>query len=393
MSDYFVENNKFLSLKGVLGRRDFIVNCLIIDVLELVLWITPLMVMSFIEPEFFSVLSGASRPLWLSIAIVIVGLVSCSLYFPSIVRRVRDIIGEEDDNRIFLVSSVIAVILFAGYTPVGALSWGRWIVLFVLLLLVFKKGKITGEKPKSEVIQFNWGAFAGTWFWGLVNKAPVTLLMIPLLFTCGWFPFMLICGLKGNEWAYKNKEKYGNPEKLHESQAKQSIVFLILTPVLFLLTSIGASFIVGASVLKYSKSHPEFKSKIESKFKEYQAEAVEASFDKIELTDNEYKFYVDPEDWVETSENLQKALFKNAINYVLIKKDKEYLTVENALNSMDVVNNVKIYSMFNNELLGEFHLLPETVKEMKEKIKNKDLKSVKELWDSGYKLNNHPTLP
>ena len=26
-------------------------------------------------------------------------------------------------------------------------------------------------------------------------------------------------------------------------------------------------------------------------------------------------------------------------------------------------------------------------------IKNKDLKSVKELWDSGYKLNNHPTLP
>ena len=60
---------------------------------------------------------------------------------------------------------------------------------------------------------------------------------------------------------------------------------------------------------------------------------------------------------------------------------------------MDVVNNVKIYSMFNNELLGEFHLSPEIVKEMKEKIKNKDLKSVKELWDSGYKLNNHPTLP
>ena len=144
MSDYFVENNKFLSLKGVLGRRDFIVNCLIIDVLELVLWITPLIVMSFVKPEFFSVLSGSSRPLWLSIALVVVGLVSCSLYFPSIVRRVRDIIAEEDDNRIFLVSSVITVILFAGYTPVGALSWGRWIVLFVLLLLVFKKGKITG---------------------------------------------------------------------------------------------------------------------------------------------------------------------------------------------------------------------------------------------------------
>ena len=114
MSDYFVENNKFLSLKGVLGRRDFIVNCLIIDVLELVLWITPLIVMSFVKPEFFSVLSGSSRPLWLSIALVVVGLVSCSLYFPSIVRRVRDIIAEEDDNRIFLVSSVITVILFAG---------------------------------------------------------------------------------------------------------------------------------------------------------------------------------------------------------------------------------------------------------------------------------------
>ncbi|MDE6138943.1 MAG: hypothetical protein K2F57_05685, partial [Candidatus Gastranaerophilales bacterium] len=347
MSEYFVENNKFLGFKGVLGRRDFIVNCLIIDVLELVLWVTPLMIMSFVEPEFFSVLSGASRPLWLSVCLVFVGLISCGLYFPSIVRRVRDIIGEEDDNRIFLISTVITVILFAGYTPVGAMSWGRWIVLFVLFLLVLKKGKITGEKPKSEVIKFNWGAFAGTWFWGLANKAPVTLLMIPLLFTCGWFPFMLICGLKGNEWAYKNKEKYDTVEKLHDSQAKQSVVFLILTPLLFLITSMGASFIVGASVLKYSKSHPEFKSKVESKFKAYQAEAVEASFDKIELTENEYKFFVDPEDWVETSESLQKTLFKNAINYVLIKKDKKYLTVENALDSIDIINQIKIYSMFN----------------------------------------------
>lgn len=110
MSDYFVENNKFLSLKGVLGRRDFIVNCLIIDILELVLWITPLMVMSFVKPDFFTILSGGTRPLWLSVALVVVGLISCGLYFPSIVRRVRDIIGEEDDNRIFLVSSVITEI-------------------------------------------------------------------------------------------------------------------------------------------------------------------------------------------------------------------------------------------------------------------------------------------
>lgn len=393
MSDYFVENNKFLSLKGVLGRRDFIVNCLIIDILELVFWVTPLMVMSFVKPDFFTILSGGTRPLWLSVALVVVGLISCGLYFPSIVRRVRDIIGEEDDNRIFLVSSVITVILFAGYTPVGALSWGQWIVLFILLLLVFKKGKITGEKPKSEVIKFNWGAFVGTWFWGLVNKAPVTLLMIPLLFTCGWFPFMLICGLKGNEWAYKNKEKYDSVEKLHQSQEKQSIAFLILTPFLFLIISIGTFFVIGASVLKYSESHPEFKSKVESKFKAYQAEAVELSFDKIEFTENEYKFYVDPEDWVETSENLQKALFKNAINYVLIKKNKKYLTIENVLDSMDIVNEVKIYSMFNNEILGEFYLAPETVKDLKDKIKNKDLKSVKEVWDSGYKLNSHPALP
>ncbi len=392
MSEYFMENKKFLGLKGVLGRRDFIVNCLIIDILELVFWVTPLTVMAFLKPEVMSTFYGASRPLWASLCVVVIGLISCGLYFPSIVRRVRDIIAEDDDNRIYLISSILTVILFAGYTPVGTMSWGRWITLFVLLFLVFKKGNITGEKPKSEVIKFNWGAFAGTWVWGLVNKTPVTLIMLPLLFTCGWFPFMLICGLKGNEWAYKNK--YDNVEILHKSQSDQAAIFLILMPILFLISSVGLSFVVGTSVYKYSKSHPEFASKIESKFKEYQAEAVETSFDKIEEVDGVYKFYIDPEDWADTSEALQKALIKNAVNYVLIKQDKKYLTLENLVDSIDTVNQIKVYSIFNNEILGEFYLDKSKVEELK--VNSKDIKKSKEIrqiWDSGYKLNNHPTLP
>ena len=43
---YFDENRKFFGLSGVLGRRDFIINCIIIEVIESLLVITPLFYVS-----------------------------------------------------------------------------------------------------------------------------------------------------------------------------------------------------------------------------------------------------------------------------------------------------------------------------------------------------------
>ena len=66
------------------------------------------------------------------------------------------------------------------------------------------------------------------------------------------------------------------------------------------------------------------------------------------------------------------------------------------------MNRIKeVKALDNYEILVTFDNGEKRIKDMKpylnkwvlRKIKNKDLKSVKELWDSGYKLNNHPTLP
>ena len=47
------------------------------------------------------------------------------------------------------------------------------------------------------------------------------------------------------------------------------------------------------------------------------------------------------------------------------------------------MNNVKILSSFNNEVLAEFYLNPE----------GKDNKQLREELKKGYKFNKHPSMP
>ena len=61
--------------------------------------------------------------------------------------------------------------------------------------------------------------------------------MIPLSFTTAGFIFMLICGLKGNEWAYEHKKDL-SLDDFHSSQQKQSLIFAIITPILVIIMSI-----------------------------------------------------------------------------------------------------------------------------------------------------------
>ena len=57
-------------------------------------------------------------------------------------------------------------------------------VLFIIigLFLMIKKGAVTGTYPVDPVFKFNWGAFFGTWIWGLFNKTYITLFEILLFF-------------------------------------------------------------------------------------------------------------------------------------------------------------------------------------------------------------------
>lgn len=394
--NYFAESNKFLGLKGIIGRRNFIINVLFVELFESLIWTTPFFYLFMLNPKVmgeFSIATAKSgiMPLWVTLWIAVIGVLSSGLLFPSIVRRVRDIIGEVDDNRVYLISSVLTVIIFMGYTPVGMGFFGKWISFFVILMLVFTKGKITSKKPANKLIKFNWGAFFGTWIWGVLNKAPTTLWMLPLCLTFGWFPFMLICGIKGNEWAMN--EKYESLDEFHKAQSNQATVWAILAPFLAVGGFFGISIISGLLFYKYSHAHPQFINKLESMSKEYQQVAVESNFTKIELEEDEYKFYIEPQVWSKLTTKYQKQMLDMAGRYAATTKNDANELAENKKYPLPIatLNKTKIYSSFNNEVLAEFHVDAEQYS--KELGQAKSLKEILNITGKGYNFNNHPAMP
>ncbi len=82
------------------------------------------------------------------------------------------------------------------------------------------------------------------------------------------------------------------------------------------------------------------------------------------------------------------------MGYVLIKNNKSSINVEDYVESIDLLNKIKLYSTFNNEELGAFSLKPEEVKNAYQRsVKEKSYTEFKKLWNSGYKFNDHPTIP
>lgn len=65
--------------------------------------------------------------------------------------------------------------------------------------------------------KWNWGAFMFNIFWGLGNKTYLPLLCFIPYFNLIW---MFVCGIKGNEWAWKSNN-YG-PEDVEKFLAIQN---------------------------------------------------------------------------------------------------------------------------------------------------------------------------
>ena len=112
--------------------------------------------------------------------------------------------------------------------------------------------------PAAVTDRFNWGAFLLTWIWGLGNKTYITLLIL-LTMVLAFIPFVNLVsgiaqlalaiwfGIKGNEWAWKNK-KFASVEVFHEYQKKWAIAGTILA-ILGILFAIIITFIVFAAVV------------------------------------------------------------------------------------------------------------------------------------------------
>ncbi len=90
---------------------------------------------------------------------------------------------------------------------------------------------------------FNWGAFLLTWIWGLGNKSYITLLALAcwlLIFVpyismiSGMIGLALAIwfGIKGNEWAWRNK-KFDGVEEFHKFQKKWVVAGIIVQAISF----------------------------------------------------------------------------------------------------------------------------------------------------------------
>ncbi len=427
MSGNFELNEKFWSMDGILGRRGFIVNTLIIQIISGIC-VAPVVYLLLFKPELIldSIMRTTITTADTLYLVFVLGclILECVLFFPSILRRVRDITADDDNNNVMMISSVIITVMLIASLPFMSQSLAfklNWISLAIVIFLMVIPGKITSEKPASELIKFNWGAFFGTWYWGIYNKVPKTLIMIPLLFTgYAWFPFMLLCGMKGNEWA-REKNNQKPIEDFHGAQKAQSIAFIFIAPLLSFLIFLISVVSISVYMLSYVKAHPDFKTKIEAINDRYLDISMKAYFSNIELGKDENKFYMEPKIWINMSDSQKRQTFDAAVTYIqrqdekaktkkddhkdeaAKEKDKnlELPKDETAkekdknldLSKFETARTVKILSSFNNEVLASYEY---DINEYSKLITPGRKVSFKEFYKfqkNAYKFNNRPTLP
>lgn len=399
--DKFNENNKLFSFEGVINRRNYIVNLLLIETIIQAVIATPLFVIAIKSNNIAgTIIGGGSAPMWWNIALCISGFLSIIMYMPSVVRRLRDILGESNKNDIKTYAVFMFIIFVSGipaaFYPDLLLSFLKVTGFFILISLCCVKGSITGKYPKSEIARFNWGAFIGTWIWGIFNKSYITLWAIPLTLTMGALPFCIICGLKGNEWAYE-KSLIRDVDAFHYKQKLQAIIWSVIAPVLSFAILIFASIHEYNFVSKYVSAHPDFAQKAVKYYADTESQAALSKFDKIELTNNEYKFYINPKKWVNSSYQQKISYFDMANSYVMLKDidSNDLISKFSNLSVSKTMNKIKIYSTFNNELLGEYYISPEIFSGYIQDIKsgNRSYREVLKEIKKGYRFNSHPSLP
>jgi len=86
------------------------------------------------------------------------------------------------------------------------------------------KNKSATEAPAlkpvpPEIKQWNTGAFLLNWIWGIGNGAWLSLLCLIPIFGFAW---MFVVGIKGNEWAWQNRN-WDSVEAFQKTQKRWSI--------------------------------------------------------------------------------------------------------------------------------------------------------------------------
>ena len=362
MDDELRLNTKLIGFDGIMGRWDFCLNfvylCMIgtlfsipasgylmshignfgeLFSMNLVFWEAPWLLKLWVLP-------GTAFVLYIGISLII--------------RRLNDINGRVCRDTNTIISVLYALSTFGLLFPVG-ISFLLYIVnLVILLYMIIAKGKITGKYPYDYRKEFNWGAFFGTWIWGLFNKSYKTLWMLILWLTPWGFWYSLLCGFKGNEWAAKNRD-WQNIEEFKKSQETQAIVFVILSvliiPIIYFLIIMA---IVGAIVftaVDEAKTSPEHTSSTIEKLESAMNSLGSLYFENYEITPDVNKFYVLNDDWKSYSFSEKKDILDMAATMSATQREKLSDKNEHFSKSTEL-KRTKIYSSETGELLGEFRL-------------------------------------
>jgi len=88
-----------------------------------------------------------------------------------------------------------------------------------------------GQAIPNEIRKWNWGAFLLSWIWGIRNKSYWTFLALIPYFGYLW---IFVCGVKGNEWAWKN-QKWESVEQFNNVQKTWAMWSGIIAGVAFLI--------------------------------------------------------------------------------------------------------------------------------------------------------------
>ena len=362
MNDELRLNTKLIGFDGIMGRWDFCLNfvylCMIgtlfsipasgylmshignfseIFSMHVIFWEAPWLLKLWVLP-------GTAFVLYIGVSLII--------------RRLNDINGRVCRDANTIVSVLYALSTFGLLFPVG-ISFLLYLVnLVILLYMIIAKGKITGKYPYDYRKEFNWGAFFGTWIWGLFNKSYKTLWMLLLWLTPWGFWYALVCGFKGNEWAAKNRD-WQNLEEFKKSQETQTIVFVILSvliiPIIYFLIVMAIVGTIIFTAVDEAKTSPEHKSNTMEKLESAIDSLGSLYFENYEINQDVNKFYVLNDDWKSYSFSEKKDILDMAATMSATQREKLSDKNEHFSKSTEL-KRTKIYSSETGELLGEFRL-------------------------------------
>lgn len=388
------ENNKLLGCSGIINRRNFIINILVAMTIIEVFFSTPLIAYMMFKPEILSIImNNGILPKSFTLILFIGNIIKVTLYSPSIIKRIKDITGIHDKKTTIITIFAITILFMQAIlafinVPIAIIF--KYLQLFIILSLMIIKGKISSLSPTENINKFNWGAFLGSWIWGLFNKSYKTLWMIPVAFTTGALPLMLVFGLKGNHWAYKNKYNNSTLEQFHKQQSKQAILWAFLAPILFVIMFMIFSICAGFIAVK-----TDYINKIEPIVYEQRLKMAEMTFTKIEMLPDKYNFYINPKKWNKATKYNKLNLVILADNYVASKKETDKdIQVYNI--HPQIIEKITIYSDFNNEILAKISDNKIDISKIEALQNNTENEQYKETYNQIIKhieLNYHPTLP